>query len=370
LNKMKTEIVPYQKAQIIIPKCEIKRVGLIFDKFISYDEWGNIGQLLNQIEGATQWWIGDWLNYGEFKWGEKYKEAEEKTGFNYDYIRNLKYVSENIEFVRRHTNLTWAHHREVTSLKPDSQDYWLNRAELETWNVKELRRQIRESKIEKPEPLPASRGLIYKKDALEFLTELDDKSADLLLTDPPYMTDLDDVAVFAAKWVPIALSKIKASGRAYIFTGAYPIEIQAYLACLLAQAAFMLDNILIWTYRNTMGPSPKMGYKLNWQAIFYLYGPKADPLNCPRLIEQFTVQDFNQPFSGKKIRYSQWQKPIELAEILIRHSTKKGDLIIDPFAGTGTFILQAIQMGRKAIGAEIDNRMIKACKKRGLSIHE
>ena len=35
-------------------------------------------------------WIGDWLNYGERKWGEKYKEALEKTGYDYQTLRNDK----------------------------------------------------------------------------------------------------------------------------------------------------------------------------------------------------------------------------------------------------------------------------------------
>lgn len=367
------KIVKYQKAQIIIPKCEIKRVGLIFDKSISYDEWGIAGHIFNQIEGSNQWWIGDWLKEGKKRFERgKYNEAVEKTGFSKTTIRHSEYVSIRIpiESGRRRPPflLSWTHHQEVAPHDPSEQDRWLDKAEEENWTVKELRRAIRESKIERPDPLPSSKGLIYKKDALEFLAGLGDKSADLLLTDPPYMTDLDDVTVFATKWVPIALSKIKASGRAYIFTGAYPIEVQAYLAVLLAQDDFILDNILIWTYRNTMGPSPKMGYKLNWQAIFYLYGSDAVSLNCPRLTEQFTVHEFSQPFSGDEPRYSTWQKPSELAEMFIRHSTKKDDLIIDPFAGTGTFIIQAIKMGRKAIGAEIDDKMIKVCKKRGLTI--
>jgi len=364
----KDEIVKYQKPEIIIPKCEIKKAGLIFDKGITFNEWENIGRLLNQIEGSTQWWIGDWLNHGELKWGEKYKEAEEKTDFDYGYMRNLKLVSKNIELSRRRDKLSFAHHQEVAPFEPGEQDYWLDEAEKNNWTRKELRQQIRESKIEKADPLPIEKGFVYHKDAFDFLNEFKSKSADLLLTDPPYMTDLEDIKIFAIKWIPLALSKIKKTGRVYIFTGAYPKEIHSYLTVFLKQTDFILDNILVWTYRNTMGPSPKFGYKLNWQAVFYLYGKDAKPIKCPRLIEQFTVQDFNQPFGIKEPRYSSWQKPCELAEIFIRHSTKKGDLIIDPFVGTGTFLIEAIKMGRFAIGSEINSAMIKACKKRGLSI--
>ena len=42
---------------------------------------------------------------------------------------------------------------------------------------------------------------------------------DLLITDPPYMTDVDDVETFAKEWLPLALSRIKPTGRAYICIG-------------------------------------------------------------------------------------------------------------------------------------------------------
>jgi len=362
------ELSKYQKPEIIIPKCEIKKTGLIFDENLTFSEWSDIGKVLNQAEGSIQWWIGDWLNYGEFKWGEQYKEAEEVTGFVYDYLRHLRKVSKAVQFGRRRPNLLWAHHQEVAPFEPAEQDYWLDSAEKKEWTSKDLRREIRESKIETADPLPESEGFVYQKDAIDFLSDLDNQSVDLLLTDPPYMTDLEDIEIFVISWLPLALSKIKKTGRAYIFTGAYPKEIHSYLTVLLKQSDLILDNILVWTYRNTMGPSPKMGYKLNWQACFYLYGQDAVKLKSPRLVEQFTVQDYSQPFGIKEPRYSSWQKPHELAEIFIRHSTKKKDLIIDPFTGTGTFLIESLKMGRRAIGAEIDLKMIKICKKRGLAI--
>ena len=53
---------------------------------------------------------------------------------------------------------------------------------------------------------------------------------DLLLTDPPYMTDVEDVSEFAYEWLPVALDKVKQTGRAYVCIGAYPDELYAYLA--------------------------------------------------------------------------------------------------------------------------------------------
>lgn len=188
---------------------------------------------------------------------------------------------------------------------------------------------------------------------------------DLLLTDPPYMTDIDDIDVFANDWLPIALDKVKSTGRAYVFVGAYPNEINAYINAA-KKSDMTLANILVWTYRNTIGPSPTHDYKLNWQAILYFRGEDAPPINAPIMNEQFSVQDVNAP-DGRfgEGRYHKWQKPDELAERLIRHSTKMGDTVMDCFAGTGTFVLAAARLGRNAIGCDKDAVILKIAKDRG-----
>jgi len=212
------------------------------------------------------------------------------------------------------------------------------------------------------------KAMVYQRDALEFLKSLGPQSVDLLLTDPPYMTDVEDIAAFAQSWVPLALSRVKPSGRTYIFTGAYPRELHAYLSVLLGESAFTFDNILVWTYRNTLGPSPSHGYKLNWQAIFYLYGPDAPPLDCPVMLEQFTVQDVRAPDGRLGDRYHKWQKPDDLAERLIQHSTRPNELIADPFVGTGTFLAAALRLGRIAVGSETSGAMLAICEDRGIEV--
>jgi len=190
---------------------------------------------------------------------------------------------------------------------------------------------------------------------------------DLLITDPPYSTDVDDIERFSS-WIDLWLPRISDAGRAYIFIGAYPDEMRAYLNRLAYETRLKLDNILVWTYRNTIGPSPNTGYKLNWQACLYLHGPDAPPLNCPVMTEQFAVQDISAPDARTGVRFHAWQKPDELAQRLIRHSTKEGDTIVDPFCGTGTFLSAAAQLGRHAIGIERDPKMREICHRRGMEV--
>lgn len=187
---------------------------------------------------------------------------------------------------------------------------------------------------------------------------------DLLITDPPYSTDVDDIEAFAADWLPMALAKVKATGRAYVCVGAYPQELRAYLNVPVPEH-LELTNMLVWTYRNTLGPSPKFGYKLNWQAILYFEGRDCAPLDCPEMLEQFAVQDINAPDGRRGDRWHAWQKPDALAQRFIRHSTKPGDIVLDPFSGTGTFILNAAQLGRKAHGCDINPDNIAIAVERG-----
>lgn len=207
------------------------------------------------------------------------------------------------------------------------------------------------------------RPTIYRADAFEWMKE--QPPCDLLLTDPPYSTDVDDIAAFAPRVVDL-VRYVKATGRAYICIGAYPAELAAYLTAPVP-APMTLAQVLAWTYTDTMGPAPKDRYKQNWQAILYYVGSDAPPLTCKALTELNSVQAIA---SGKAVtgRVHAWQKPDELAERFIRHSTVAGATILDPFCGTGAFLLAAARLGRKATGCDSDSAMIahavgKGCKR-------
>jgi site-specific DNA-methyltransferase (adenine-specific) len=234
-----------------------------------------------------------------------------------------------------------------------------------------LRIELEKADWQADESLSGSIELVHQG-ALEYLPSIESASVDLLLTDPPYSTDIPDIGAFARSWLNLALSRVKPGGRAYVFIGSYPAEIHAYLDAYYrprpgGETHYMnLDMILPWTYRNTMGPSTKETYKLNWQACLYFIGPDASPLNSESLNEKFSVQDINAPDGRFGLRLHPWQKPDELAERFIRHATEPGQVVLDPFAGTGTFLAAAARLGRNAIGCEVDEEMLAFCKQRGL----
>jgi len=131
---------------ITLGKFEACPTGLVVKGEPTYKEWEQCGKQLHHIEKGRMWWIGDWLNYGERKWGEMYAQAMEETGAAYQSCANAKWTCEQIEFSRRREKLSFAHHAEVAGLSIEEQDLWLDAAERGEWSQKELRQQIKESK--------------------------------------------------------------------------------------------------------------------------------------------------------------------------------------------------------------------------------
>ena len=255
---------------------------------------------------------------------------------------------------------------------PDLKDALINKV-----SIKQIERENKQNKLaiklkENAKLSKASvknnKPTVVNQHYKEFLNAIDNDSIDTLITDPPYSTDITDINAFVNDWLPLALAKVKPNGRCYICAGAYPIEIQAYLNVLLKQTKFIVDNPLIWTYRNTLGVTPKNKYNLNYQMIWHLYSAKTPQLDTAITNQMFSVQDINAPDGRQGDRFHTWQKPDELAERFILHGTQENDLIIDPFCGTGTFLIAAAKMNRIAKGCDINKDNLKIAIERGCKI--
>jgi DNA modification methylase len=69
-------------------------------------------------------------------------------------------------------------------------------------------------------------------------------------------------------------------------------------------------------------------------------------------------------------RFHKQQSPLALLLRIILSSTQVGDTVLDPFAGTGTTLVAAHQLGRNSIGMEIDPKNARMIKKRVENIRE
>jgi len=356
---------PSVALKILGPSFELHPTGLAVIGKPTEEEYTEAFRRLSFIESAQSWWWGDLANAREKHYGSLINLAE-KHGVEYKTIETYQYVASRYEFPNRLGNLSFKHHMVAAPLA-DRLD-WLQKAEAgdssgKPWPAAELAKQIRLSKI-LPPSFDGVLPTISQADYRDWLPQQPD--CDLFLTDPPYSTEIKDIQTFAQNWLPLALAKIKPTGRAYIFIGAYPNELQAYLR--VNTGNITLANVMVWDYQNAIGPASKLDYNLNWQAILYYRGPDVPELDCPILTEQFAVQEVNAPDGRTGIRYSEWQKPDELAERLIRHSTKPGHLVLDCFAGTGTFLLAAAKFKRVARGCDISKDMIEIAIKRGCQL--
>jgi len=153
-----------------------------------------------------------------------------------------------------------------------------------------------------------------------------------------------------------------------VFSGSYPMEIQAFLNVLLNQDKFIVDNPLVWTYKNTLGVTPKMKYNLNYQLIWHLYSNESAPLDTSITSEMFSVQEDNAPDGRQGNRLHAWQKSDDLSLRLIRHTSKLEDVVVDPFTCTGTFVIAANKLGRIGKGCDIDQANLNIAIARGCEL--
>lgn len=131
----------------------------------SFEQWQECGEFIKRAEGATHYWLGDWLRYGEDRWGEEHSQAlEADYGYDYDTLRRDKWVSEKIPPVLRSTNMTFSNAREIAPLPQEEKEYWAEELKKEAIPVRELKQRIKERKkaaLPKPEIPEGTFSVIY-----------------------------------------------------------------------------------------------------------------------------------------------------------------------------------------------------------------
>jgi hypothetical protein len=122
---------------------ELTRVGWAPRADIGLDEWSAFGRRFGEIGRCSQWWLGDWIHYGNTKFGERYSRAAKLTGYDVQSLMNMVYVASRFEISRRRENLSWSHHATVASFDVPGQEYWLGRAVVDKLSVADLRVESR-----------------------------------------------------------------------------------------------------------------------------------------------------------------------------------------------------------------------------------
>jgi hypothetical protein len=146
------------------PKFSINSTGIEFREELTFEEWDELGQKLAPVGKTIGFIIGDWINYGEKRWGDKYEEALNRTGLEYGTLRNYAHVARKVDLSLRNDKLGYHVHATVAKLKTDDEKrFWLDVAEKNRLDVRRLRKSINFGRLASEEEVqgdPADRGYV------------------------------------------------------------------------------------------------------------------------------------------------------------------------------------------------------------------
>lgn len=146
---MSTAIAERPKSDLSIfdvPGCQFTATSLTIQPGLKFDDWQSLGMVLRRTCQGVQFWIGDWIRYGQTSYGDKYTKAVEMTGLKYESLANDVYVASRVAVSLRNERLSFNHHYAVAALRPAQQKKWLERAESEGWSYRQLRKAIEQKK--------------------------------------------------------------------------------------------------------------------------------------------------------------------------------------------------------------------------------
>lgn len=142
-------------------KYTVRPTGIEFNGELSFEEWEDIGRQAVPMAKSIGFIVGDWINYGEGRYGEQYTGAIESTGLDYGTLRNYAHVARRVEMSYRNDNLDFTHHMVVAKLKPDEQEHWLEIAAENHLGKRRLQRSINLGRLATDEEMagdPADKG--------------------------------------------------------------------------------------------------------------------------------------------------------------------------------------------------------------------
>lgn len=229
--------------------------------------------------------------------------------------------------------------------------------------VKKENYETKKTEFEKPIiPERSSQQIIQGDSRLE-LGNLESRSIDLLLTDPPYGMDfksgwndkdkiandkigntitlLDDVLFECAR-------VLKDDAHFYIFGNIkYITEVKPII-----EKHLKLKQVLIWD-REVIGMGDLKAYGNSFDIVYFGYNKTYKELNGTR---ERDILRFNRIDPGKNIHPT--EKPISILQYMIKKSSNEDDIILDPFAGGGSTLIASKNLNRNAIGIELEENYV------------
>ena len=202
---------------------------------------------------------------------------------------------------------------------------------------------------------------------------LDDRKANLVVTDPPYNVDVEETA-------GKILNDNMSDGDFYQFLLSMFTQVENHMEDdasiyvfhadteglnfrkAFKNAGFYLSGCCIWKKNSlVLGRSP-----YQWQHEPCLYGWKKKGKHqwfSDR--KQTTIWEYDRPKSSKD---HPTMKPIQLMAYPIQNSSMRGTIVLDPILGSGTTLIAADQTGRICYGIELDEKFVDVIVKRYIEV--
>ena len=194
---------------------------------------------------------------------------------------------------------------------------------------------------------------IYHGDCREILPSLE--PVDLVLTDPPYGIGLENHGGYEA-WTGIQNDHDVTVGQVVI---THFLEAQVPLIAFASPEhpwQGQWRSLLVWwKYGLGFGGDPFVCWKRDWELVQVANNGRLTGSRASAILQGFDIRP-------AEFEYHQAKKPVSL----IKHLMLKvgGETILDPFMGSGTTLRAAKDLGRRAIGIEIEERYCEIAVKR------
>ena len=175
------------------------------------------------------------------------------------------------------------------------------------------------------------------------LAQLPDESVDLIFTDPPY--DQEHVADYG-KLAQIAARVLKPKGSLIVYAGHYALPQIFKLMC---------PHLTYWWQLVVKHSGAAARQPGKW--VFVHYKPLLWFTKDGRRDNRY-VSDFIHSEQPKK-NLHKWEQDVSEAKYCIEQLTNEGDMVVDPFCGSGTTAIAALTLGRDFIAGDIDEASIE-----------
>jgi DNA modification methylase len=155
----------------------------------------------------------------------------------------------------------------------------------------------------------------------------------------------------AAEFMPELYRVLRSGGDCYVMTN--NLNLREYLN-VAYEVGFGLHNLLAWQ-KNTCNANRWYMKELEW--VLYFYKAPAQTINKPSSKQVFVCDN-----PQNKVHPT--EKPVPLFEHYILNSSAPGDLVLDPFVGSGSAGLAALNTDRRFFGIELDPAYFAIAEKR------